>query len=863
MISELRIVLLFVFGSLMLLVMPGAHGSPDDPFFPFWISERTPDPQLLGLWRVQLDAEIKTKANSEFASAKEIYHWVEHQERARFKFAGPQSHALQLQGGKSESGATSVSETEHWYFLRLGFHSEQLSASADQAELYWLLFDGASIWEIETYVYPEWSSEVSHKRPTNPDSLVWSEFRHLPLLLPYRLNHQVDVLVNVRGNGPVFPTVRLYTTSTLEGVARERVYFGGLYAGLLLGLMIWHLFLWCLHRQPVQFHALLLWAVFGGVQLFASALPIHGLAVVDALADRQRLLHYEQVLMPLAFAVAVLYSKSLFNPLVQSRWAGYGLSLLILAALVVAGLSWWVPGLATIDGYINGYMLLEPVYVLVLLLLGTIMIRYWLMPGVLFVGAWLIYLIGMWIDVLSRQGVLKDSLAVENIQPWTVLLALMLLSLALLSRMRNSAHQAVRGEPSIQSETVPIHKHDMAQLESWIEDHDGDENAAPEDNVALEDKDGQHPLRLLVIVSLEQSHAKNLSIEPPHRGVAAVKTDRWQSSVIWGGALLFQTLTSIARNGFDSIDRVIFSGYSFAALIKDLQKCEGIANFTKVPMLMEVEALDAAYIHQCRQLGISLVKPGGDIEVMHTQMLQAKAEFDVHHPLLAHPAATLRGGSEVDVEVDNELDSVAEQGREPEVLITSESAGRFVPEPSENTGGEQRISYEKVLEEEHEDLLSMSFSLPASKPESQTVPLVDWRQALEHSDGSEDTLKERLAILLNEQKDQLHILLDAFDQRDYRLAERAVRLLAKLAADVPARQLHHCAAGLTEALCLRLSGNPETGPDEDLSQDSEIEHLLFETDNAFRQLVSYVDQQQGISSLLRTWNTARNKGEAE
>ena len=88
MISELRIVLLFVFGSLMLLVMPGAHGSPEDPFFRFWISERTPDPQLLGLWRVQLDAEIKTKANSEFASAKEIYRWVENQERARFNSHG-------------------------------------------------------------------------------------------------------------------------------------------------------------------------------------------------------------------------------------------------------------------------------------------------------------------------------------------------------------------------------------------------------------------------------------------------------------------------------------------------------------------------------------------------------------------------------------------------------------------------------------------------------------------------------------------------------------------------------------------------------------------------------------------------------
>lgn len=108
------------------------------------------------------------------------------------------------------------------------------------------------------------------------------------------------------------------------------------------------------------------------------------------------------------------------------------------------------------------------------------------------------------------------------------------------------------------------------------------------------------------------------------------------------------------------------------------------------------------------------------------------------------------------------------------------------------------------------------------------VHVIDIDEALVNMGGSRELLDRMLQSFRKEQADSLDELIASFDAGDKNSAHRQAHTLKGIAASICAHELRHSMAELEEAL--------ERG-----AIDTRIEQLFCEADNAFKQVMAYID----------------------
>jgi HPt (histidine-containing phosphotransfer) domain-containing protein len=108
------------------------------------------------------------------------------------------------------------------------------------------------------------------------------------------------------------------------------------------------------------------------------------------------------------------------------------------------------------------------------------------------------------------------------------------------------------------------------------------------------------------------------------------------------------------------------------------------------------------------------------------------------------------------------------------------------------------------------------------------VHVIDMNEALQNMGGSKELLDRMLKKFREEQADSLDELIASFDTGDKTCAHRQAHTLKGIAASISAHELRHNMAALEDAL--------EKG-----AIDTRIEQLFCEADNAFKQVIAYID----------------------
>jgi PAS domain S-box-containing protein len=154
-------------------------------------------------------------------------------------------------------------------------------------------------------------------------------------------------------------------------------------------------------------------------------------------------------------------------------------------------------------------------------------------------------------------------------------------------------------------------------------------------------------------------------------------------------------------------------------------------------------------------------------------------------------------------------------------------------EQLEQVGSNIETKAETNAETEVETEVETKTEADMIEPESAGSPdhrvhVIDIDEALVNMGGSRELLDRMLQSFRKEQADSLDELIASFDAGDKNSAHRQAHTLKGIAASICAHELRHSMAELEEAL--------ERG-----AIDTRIEQLFCEADNAFKQVMAYID----------------------
>jgi len=352
---------------------------------------------------------------------------------------GPSVEVLEDTGGKMEFDAvraatgfrpvpnmgTNFGFTHSAWWLRFNVSNDTAETRHILLRQDYPLIDYLDLWEQDL------SGQWKHTATGDRTPFATREFAHRDFLFQLEIPAQSERTFYVRGasDGPVDLNFTLYEAHALIGaLSREQLAYGVYYGGFLV-LVLYNFFIFLIVRDRAFFYYLLYATSYG--MYFA----IHNGIAFEFLWPNDPAWGNQSLLVMLAFSL--IFGLQFTRTFLDTAGFAAKLDKAAMGLQFLAGLGLFASFFAPYAALILPLALLTVVVTVLIIVMGTLGLIKGYQPARFFMIAWGMFLAGVMIYMLKVFGLLPHNVFTQNGFQVGSLLEMVLLSLALASRLRD------------------------------------------------------------------------------------------------------------------------------------------------------------------------------------------------------------------------------------------------------------------------------------------------------------------------------------------------------------------------------------------------------------------------------------------